>query len=301
MTDAAAKRGLRALIECDAVGYERLPMLEVVCDRFQRTFATSVRNLTSDSIDLRLQSVGSGRFGELIEQAGQPGMFGVFRFMEWDSFGVVAVEPALIYAIVDALLGGSPAGATSTRHARGRTFTSIETSLASRIMQLALADLGTAFAPIAPIRIALERVETSSQFAAITGPSNVTASCRFELELDGSGGSFHLLLPHTSLEPVRDKLVQRFMGEKLGADAVWRAHFEQELRCSELLMRAVMAERQMSLRQVGSWRVGDTIPFATSPEQQLRLCIGDHTLAKAQLGRRGSHCAVRFLTSIAGE
>ena len=51
------KSGLKAVIESNVISYERLPMLEVVCERTVRTFATSMRNLTSRQIAVLLGCV----------------------------------------------------------------------------------------------------------------------------------------------------------------------------------------------------------------------------------------------------
>ena len=121
------KTGLKAVIESDIVTHERLPLLEVVYDRMVRKFATSMRNLTSDNIHVGLDGVTSVRFGDFMNRLAQPTMIGVFRVAEWENYGLITVETDLIYAVVDALLGGRR-GSTAPV-ADGRGFTSIETGL----------------------------------------------------------------------------------------------------------------------------------------------------------------------------
>lgn len=293
------RSGLRALVESDVVNQERLPMLEVVCDRVIRTLATNMRHLTSDAIDVSLDEVSSGRFGELMNRVALPAMFGVFRVEEWDNYGVMVIEPALIYAVVDALLGGRKAAAGHPK-VEGRAFTTIETALVGRMMTLVLSDFSVAFEPVAPIRMTLERTETSPRFAAIAGPSNVTAVCTFRIEMEGRGGKFTILLPHTTLEPVRDKLAQRFMGEKLGRDVLWEAHMERELRRTRLMVDAVLAERLLPLAEVQSFAVGQVVPLGRSADDPLTLSHGGVTLGRGQLGQHNGRIAVRLIDDLAG-
>ena len=103
---APQKSGLRAVIESNVISHERLPMLEVVFDRVVRSFATSMRNLTSDAIDVSLEETNSVRFGDFMNRIPLPAMIGVFRIDEWENYGLITVESGLIYAVVDALLGG---------------------------------------------------------------------------------------------------------------------------------------------------------------------------------------------------
>ena len=292
-----ASSGVRALVESTVVNQERLPMLEVVCDRVVRSFATNMRHLTTDAIDVSLEEVSSGRFGELMNRVALPAMFGVFRIDEWDNYGVIVVEPNLIYSIVDALLGGRTGGSQPQR-VEGRAFTTIETALVARMMERALADLAAAFEPVAPINIALERIEISPRFASIAGPSNVTATCAFRVEMEGRGGKFLIFLPHTTLEPVKDKLFQRFMGEKLGRDTLWEAHMERELRKIEIRLDAVLASREFPLGTVRALAVGDTLPLGVGADTPLALYHGKVRLGLAQLGQRNVAIAVRLLNDI---
>lgn len=295
----APKSGVKALVESDIINHERLPMLEVVCDRVIRTFATNMRHLTSDAIDVTIEETTSGRFGEVMNRVALPAMFGVFRIEQWANFGIMVVEPSLIYSVVDALLGGRKGGGAV--RVEGRAFTTIETALVARMMELALSDFAHAFEEVTPIDIHLDRIETSPRFAAIAGPSNVTAICTFRVDMEGRGGKFTLLLPYTTLEPVREKLLQRFMGEKSGRDGIWETHIEEELRRTELRIDAVLAERMMKLEQVSALAPGQTIPLDRHPDDPLTISCGGVRLASAQLGQRNGRVAVRLTTAIAGE
>src|SRR5579871_6406950 len=46
------KSGVRAIINSALVSYERLPMLEIVFDRLVRLMTTSLRNFTSDNVEV---------------------------------------------------------------------------------------------------------------------------------------------------------------------------------------------------------------------------------------------------------
>jgi flagellar motor switch protein FliM len=274
-----------------------MPMLEVVCDRVIRTFATNMRNLTSDAIDVSLEETTTVRFGEFMNRVALPAMFGVFRIEEWENYGIVTVESSLIYSVVDALLGGRGTGGAVKIDGRG--FTTIETTLVSRMVELALSDLAAAFEPITPITIKLERIETSPRFAAIASPTNVTAVSTFRVDMEDRGGKFSILLPYATLEPVREKLLQRFMGEKLGRDAIWEVHMGSEIRKTEVTLDAVLAERMLRLGDVRALEVGHTLPLNRNADDPLEIQSGGVRLGRALLGQRNNNVAIRLLTDIA--
>src|SRR5690606_17770749 len=225
-----------------------------------------------------------------------PAMFGVFRVEEWENYGIVVVDAALIYSVVDALLGGR--GNSGPGRIDGRGFTTIETSLVSRMLELALSDLAAAFAPIAPITTKLERIETSPRFAAIASPSNVTAVSTFRVEMEGRGGKLSFLLPYATLEPVRNKLLQRFMGEKMGRDAMWEAHMRTEIRKTEVHLDAVLAERMFPLSEVRSLKVGQTLALHKHPDEPFDIQSSGVQLGRAQLGQRNQNVAARLVSDI---
>src|SRR5690242_18920673 len=81
--------GLQAIINSALVSYERLPMLEVVYDRLVRLLTTSLRNFTSDNVEVSLDSITSTRFGDYLNSVPLPAMLAVFKAEQWDNFGLL--------------------------------------------------------------------------------------------------------------------------------------------------------------------------------------------------------------------
>ena len=98
--------GIRAIINSAMVSYERLPMLEIVFDRLVRLMTTSLRNFTSDNVEVSLDRITSVRFGDYLNSIPLPAILAVFKAEEWDNFGLATVNSSLIYSIIDVLLGG---------------------------------------------------------------------------------------------------------------------------------------------------------------------------------------------------
>src|SRR5438132_1712984 len=130
--------GIRAIIDSAMVSYERLPMLEIVFDRLVRLMTTSLRNFTSDNVEVSLDRITSVRFGDYMNSIPLPAVLSVFKAEEWENFGLATVDSSLIYSIIDVLLGGRR-GQTSLR-IEGRPYTTIETNLVKRLVKLKVGD-----------------------------------------------------------------------------------------------------------------------------------------------------------------
>lgn len=295
---ASDRTGIHAIINSSLVSYERLPMLDVIFDRLVRLMSTSLRNLTSDNIDVSIDNIASVRFGDYLSAIPLPAMIAVFRAKEWDNFGLLTVDSNLIYSIVDVLLGGRRG--TAPPRIEGRPYTTIETSLVERMIEVILGDLGNAFEPLAPVTFGFERIETNPRFASIARPTNAAVVVRFRVEMEERGGRFEILFPYATLEPIRELLLQRFMGEKFGRDRIWENHLASEIYRTKLMLNAVLDEQVMTLADVMKFKVGQTILFNTTATAPVELRCGRVALASGQLGRSGNNVAVRVTDTVEG-
>src|ERR1700693_3276248 len=283
--------GIRAIIDSAMVSYERLPMLEIVFDRLVRLMTTSLRNFTSDNVEVSLDRITSVRFGDYMNSIPLPAILGVFKAEEWDNSGLLTVNSNLIYSIIDVLLGGRRG--QRARRIEGRPYTTIETNLVKRMIEVVLADAELAFRPLSPVKFNIDRLETNPRFAAITRPANAAILVRLRIDMEDRGGNIELLLPYATIEPIRDVLLQMFMGEKFGRDPIWEGHLATEIGQAEIAVDAVLYEAKLPLRQLMKLEVGDTLPLDIKPDAIVTVRCGDVTLTEGRMGRVGDRVAVR--------
>ena len=289
--DAGDGTGVRAIINSALVSYERLPMLEIVFDRLVRLMTTSLRNFTSDNVEVSLDNISSIRFGDYLNSIPLPAILAVFRAQELDNYGLLTVDSNLIYSIVDVLLGGRRG--TAAMRIEGRPYTTIERVLVQRMVEVVLADAKAAFEPLTPVTFNLDRLETNPRFAAIARPANAAILVKLRIDMEDRGGRIELLLPYATLEPIRKMLLQQFMGEKFGRDNIWESHLATELWTTQMEVRAVLDDQKVSLKRVLDLKVGDTLMLNAGPDSLVELRAGSIPLTKGRMGR-SNHCvAVR--------
>jgi flagellar motor switch protein FliM len=288
--------GIRAIIDSAMVSYERLPMLEIVFDRLVRLMTTSLRNFTSDNVEVSLDRITSVRFGDYLNSIPLPAVLAVFKAEEWDNFGLFTVDSSLIYSMIDVLLGGRR-GQSAIR-IEGRPYTTIETSLVKRMIEVVLADAELAFKPLSPVKFNIDRLETNPRFAAISRPANAAILVRLRIDMEDRGGTVELLLPYATIEPIRDVLLQMFMGEKFGRDPIWEGHLATEIGQAEIGVDAVLYEAKLPLRQLMKLEVGDTLPLDIKPDAIVTVRCGDVALTEGRMGRVGDRVAVRVTKSL---
>jgi flagellar motor switch protein FliM len=276
--------GMQAIVDSAMVSYERLPMLEIVFDRLLRMMSTSLRNLTSDNVEVSLDSITSIRFGDYLETIPMPAMISVFKAEEWDNYGLMIVDSALIYSIVDVLLGGRRG--TAAMRIEGRPYTTIERNLVERMVTVVLSDLSAAFDPLSPVTFRFDRLETNPRFATIARPANAAVLARLRIDMEDRGGRIELMLPYATLEPVRELLLQMFMGEKFGRDSIWETHLANELWNTDVELDAVLDQVVVSLSEVMNWRPGSQITLNAVPSSPISLRCGEIPLFVGGMGQK---------------
>ncbi|MDO8359312.1 MAG: flagellar motor switch protein FliM [Devosia sp.] len=283
--------GVQALINSALVSYERLPMLEIVFDRLVRLATTSLRNFTSDNVEVSMESISSVRFGDYLNSIPLPAILSVIKAEEWDNFGLLTVDSNLIYSMIDVLLGGRRIGGQI--RVEGRPYTTIEMALARRMIEVILEDTHRAFAPVTEVNFKLERLETNPRFAAISRPANAAILIELRIEMDDRGGKIEILLPYATIEPIREQLLQMYMGEKFGRDPIWEGHLATEIFAADVQLEAVLHEFELPLSRALALSPGETIMFDRSPADPVMLRCGEVDLTEAIMGHIGNHVSVR--------
>jgi flagellar motor switch protein FliM len=102
------------------------------------------------------------------------------------------------------------------------------------------------------------------------------------------------MLPYATLEPVRELLLQMFMGEKFGRDSIWETHLANELWNTDVELEAVLDEVVMSLNDVLELKPGSRLMLNTQPNSTIDMRCGNVPLFRGKMGRKSGNIAVRI-------
>ena len=197
------------------------------------------------------------------------------------------------------LLGGRKG--TPAIRVEGRPYTTIESKLVEKMVHVTLGDLSSAFDPLSPVSFSLDRMETNPRFATITQSNNACVLARLRVDMGDRGGRVEILVPYATLEPIRELLLQMFMGEKFGRDSIWESHLTQELYKTDIQLQAVLGEALLPLGQMLNWEVGSRVMFSTTTDDELELRCGDFSMFKGPVGQKQDNIAVRIESYIEPE
>lgn len=291
-TDTKAETtGIRAMLDKALMTYQRLPMLEIVFDRFAVALSTSLRNLTAENVDVDIRNITSMRYGDYIDAVPIPAIIATFKVIEWENYGLINADGSLVYSLVDVLFGGRKV--QRPIRFEGRPFSQIEQYVMRKLVEVVLQDLGSAFEPLSLATFLPEKMETNPRFVSITRPGDAVILLELRVDMEERGGKLEILIPYSTLEPIRDLLLQVFMGEKFGKDSNWEIHLQTELNDTEVELEAVLPHKILSLGQVSKLDIGSTIVLDVKHDHDVILKCADVKILQGKLGKHADNIAIK--------
>jgi flagellar motor switch protein FliM len=285
------------ILNGDQTYQEKLPMLEIVFDRLVRYLSTSLRNFTSDNAEVSCTSIKTIKFSDYLNSVELPCMLGVFKASELENQGLLVLDGVFVTSMVDILLGGRKSP-NKLQKIDNRPYTSIERNLLQRLILLILSDFTISFEPVSKINFTFERLETNPKFAIISREKNTVVVASLNVDMDERGGKIEIILPYPTIEPIRDILLQNFMGEKFGSDLVWENYITDHLWEADITLEATIDHSQLPLYEVMNWKVGTHIDLETSQETPIKLFCDKTPIFTGYMGKKDGHIAIKIEESI---
>ncbi|SKA70385.1 flagellar motor switch protein FliM [Desulfobaculum bizertense] len=244
----------------------RMPVLEIVNDRFARLCTNALANAMRKRVDLNPISIDMSKFGDFMRSLPVPTSINIFKMDPLRGNALLIVDSRLVFALVENFFGG----AGSQPKVEGRDFTPIEQAIVDRVVKIALSKMEDAWRPVHEVHIEQTRSEINPQFAAIVPPSDVVIVVTFEVELENAIGSMVVCLPYATLEPIRSKLLASFQSERLEVDHAWIARFKERLLETPVEMVVELGTSEITGRQLLNLEEGDVILLDKDVDELLK-------------------------------
>jgi flagellar motor switch protein FliM len=285
-TDAVRPYDLTA----QRINRTQLPMLEVVSKSFAERMGTTLSGLLGRDAAAHFTALDSGKAGELQAALPVPASLAVLRLKPLPGFAFVSVEPGLLLTLLDGFFGGS-----------GRAISDNSAAIApaaQRFLALLLRsvapDLTAAWTPVAPLELELVKQETNPRLMQLGAPADPMVVLKFTIEFAARSGRVDWFLPETLLAPIREALESTGGNSPAQQQESWAPLLGAYLQDAELETRAILAQAQISLRELVRLTPGDIIPI--EPPQQVTLLAGDVPLYHGRFGVSQGRNALKILS-----
>ena len=236
----------------------RMPTMEIINERFARLFRIGLFNLIRRTPEISVGPVRVLKFGEFIRNLHVPTNLNLIQAKPLRGNGLFVFDPNLAFLVVDNMFGGD--GRFHTR-VEGREFTQTEQRIIRKLLDVVFETYGKSWEAVYPLEFEFIRSEMNPQFANIATPNEVVIVTTFDIELGGNGGAFHVCMPYSMLEPVKDLLYSPMQGEHLAVDKRWLQLLSRQVQSANVELAATLGRADMTFEQVLKIQIGDIIPL----------------------------------------
>ncbi len=236
----------------------RMPTMEIINERFARLFRIGLFNFIRRTPEISVGPVRVLKFGEFVRNLAVPTNLNIIQAKPLRGNGLFIFDPNLVFLVVDNMFGGD--GRFHTR-VEGREFTQTEQRIIQKMLAVVFETYAKAWETVNPLEFEFVRSEMNPQFANIATPNEVVIVTTFDIELGGNGGAFHICMPYSTLEPLKDLLYNNIQGEHLAVDKRWLQLLSRQVKCAEVELTANLGHANITLERVLKMRSGDIIPL----------------------------------------
>ncbi|MCA0175520.1 MAG: flagellar motor switch protein FliM [Proteobacteria bacterium] len=240
----------------------RMPTMEIINERFARNVRVGLFNMIRKSPEVSIGGIKVQKYSAFLREIMVPTNLNIVQVRPLRGSGLVVCDPALVFAIIDALFGG--VGKFHTR-IEGRDFSATEQRVIGRLVSCIITEFGKAWQGIYPLELEYQRSEMQPQFAAIATPSEIVVCTSYSLEIGDASGTIHICIPYSTLEPIRDVLYSTIQGDSVEPDHRWVKLLTEQVQSAQVNLVAELARTGTTVEQVLALKPGDFIELDLAP------------------------------------
>ena len=277
----------------DRIVRGRMPTLEMVNERFARHMRISLFNMMRRTAEVSINGIQMIKFGEYVHTLFVPTSLNMVRFRPLKGTALITMEARLVFILVVIFFGGD-----GRYHAKieGLEFTPTERRIVQMLLKIIFEDYKEAWSPVMDVSFEYLDSEVNPAMANIVSPTEVVVISSFHIELDGGGGDFHIALPYSMLEPIRELLDAGVQSDKEDTDMRWSKALRDEIMDVPVEISTKFLEFDLTLQQIMDMEVGDILPIEM-PET-ITVMIEDLPTYRAKLGRSRDNIAIKIESKI---
>jgi len=277
----------------DRIVRGRMPTLEMVNERFARHMRISLFNMMRRSAEVSINGIQMIKFGEYVHTLFVPTSLNMVRFRPLKGTALITMEARLVFILVDNFFGGD-----GRYHAKieGREFTPTERRIVQMLLKIIFEDYKEAWSPVMDVSFEYLDSEVNPSMANIVSPTEVVVISSFHIELDGGGGDFHVALPYSMLEPIRELLDAGVQSDKEDTDMRWSKALRDEIMDVPVELSTKFIEVKLSLQKIMDFKTGDIIPIEMP--DHITVLVENLPSFRAKLGRSRDNLALKIESKI---
>ncbi|MCL2008948.1 MAG: flagellar motor switch protein FliM [Synergistaceae bacterium] len=265
----------------DKFSKDQLRAIQMIHEAFARQLTTVMSTLIRSMVSAEVASVDQLAYEEFVNSLVQPTVIGLLEMYPFNGNALIEINPNLVFAIIDRLLGGK-----GEFTGKPRELTDIEKTVTERVIMRMLELLEESWGTVVDVRFRLEGMESNPFFVQICPPRDMVLLVIMKLNVGDVEGMISLCIPYFLMEPIIGKLSsqQWFVSSSHKDDEGVRDRIEKTLDRVRVPMAMELGHTILSLADVYGLEAGDVIKLDEKVESNIGLRVGNHIRFKVRPG-----------------
>jgi len=280
--EAASRPIEEEIIARMSAGIANLPMLDIIFSRMSTDLTSAFKAKSGLLTEIPNTDILYRQWSSATAELDEFSICVICEAKPWNGSIVIALSPEFFFAALETQMSGTPAPGDFPR----RLPSAIERRLAQHLTTVIAETISHNFARIDAVTFQIASVETPRQIASLQTGNAPCAISRMSLRIGECEGQVDVLIPLATVEPIQPKLVNIFLGERLGGDKTWREHLTGRINETSVNVDAVLTKFTTSLADVLGWKPGQVIDLGIAPDHLVTVTCSGFSIFKCQGGRR---------------
>jgi flagellar motor switch protein FliM len=239
-----------------------LRLLETQHEGMAGPLGTALSELLRSPVEARFAGVEQFGYGKFVHGLASPSYFNVLRVEPLSDCLMLDVELAILYPMLDRMLGGGHEDEPPPR----RALSDIELPLAARVARAFLERLRLVWQEVVPLKFEVLQVESQPRRLRALPSEETVVIVGFALTIGGQQGMMRLCVPCRAVRQLADKLT--------GVRTVIDADIADEVDGSLTEAVVTLASTSLAAGDLRGLHVGDVIATETDADGAAIVSIG---------------------------
>jgi flagellar motor switch protein FliM len=205
----------------DRVSKEQIHALQFLHERCARNLSTSLSAYLRTTINMSVASVEQFSYSEFLGSLTDPTAFYAIAIAPGDEVGAVEMNPAVAFAMLDRMLGGSGQPVPVNR-----PLTEIEQNVVDAVIRLLLSGLGDAWRAVTDLTFGIRARETRPQMLQVAAPNEIVVAIVLDVKVGDVRGRINICLPTNIAEIAGDHFAHAWQRQRRELTAAERTALE---------------------------------------------------------------------------
>ena len=265
----------------DKFSKDQLRAIQMIHEAFTRQLTTTMSTLVRSLVSAEIASVDQLAYDEFIRSLVQPTVIGVLEMYPFSGNALIEINPNLVFAIIDRMLGGR--GEFSGKI---RELTDIERTVVERVLMRMLELLEESWSTVVDVRFRYESLESNPFFVQICPGTDMVLLVILKLKVGNVEGMISICIPYFLMEPIMDKLSsqQWFASTGRKNEEGIRNFLVKNLQAVGVPLALELGHTVLSVADVLQLQTGDVIKLDETVGNPLEVRVGNRVKFKAVPG-----------------